>query len=128
MPVSPPAPTTFDTLVNNPYTPPAMSHTSRSYLNAAERRDAILSAAVAVAREKGLAGMTRQAVADAACVAPGLVSHYFATMANLEDRVIRQAIAEKVLEVLADALAKRHPSAQLAPLRLRQQALSTLSK
>lgn len=105
-----------------------MSTTPRTYLPAVERSQTILDAALAVAAEVGLGGMTRQAVADAAGVAPGLVSHYFHTMDNLEDRVIRAAIDRKVLAVLADALAKRHPTAKIASVHLQRQALSSLSK
>jgi AcrR family transcriptional regulator len=72
-------------------------------------KDTILNAAVTIARNYGLRGLTRQTVADASACAVGTVNYHFETMDALRDAVVDFAVANEVIEVLAQARAERHP-------------------
>jgi hypothetical protein len=73
-----------------------------------------------LARSAGLANVTREQIATEAGVAAGLVSLRLGTMPALRRSVMRAAVAQEVLEVVAEGLAARDPYALAAPLELRQ--------
>lgn len=93
-----------------------------SRLPAADRRAAILAAAKRV----GWSSLTREAVADAAGVSPGLVSYYFGSMDELRDEMMSAAVADSDVAVIAAGIAAGHPAAQAAPLDLRRAAALSL--
>lgn len=95
----------------------------------ADRREQILAAAVQLARHQRFDTLTRSQIADAAQVAVGTVSHACGTMRAVHDGILRRAIADNVLEVIADGLASRNPIAKNETTeRQRLAALSTLNK
>lgn len=71
------------------------------------QKDNILKAAVATAKTLGLHGFARVDVARAAQVAEATVSHHFGTMPELRKAVVRAAVSEEILSILADARAGR---------------------
>lgn len=71
------------------------------------QKDNILKAAVTVAKTFGLHGFARIDVATEARVAEATVSHHFGTMPELRKAVVRQAVSEEILSILADARAGR---------------------
>jgi len=93
-----------------------------------ERRAAILTAAVELARVEGYNRITREGVANAAGVSPGLVSQYFNTMAQLRRALIRHAINAEppVLEIIAQGLTAQDPHALRASDELKKQAVALL--
>lgn len=93
----------------------------------AERKTQLIAAAVRVAARDGYANMTREAVALAADVSPGLVSRYLGTMIALRRTVMRAAVKQGVVRVIAQGLAARDPYALKAPDSLRQAAAQTLT-
>jgi AcrR family transcriptional regulator len=90
------------------------------------RKEAILAVALERARSIGLNNLRRDDIAAHAGVANGLVSRYFSTMTQLRRAVVRAAIRQEVLPVLAQALASRDPDALKAPEDLQKRALASL--
>jgi AcrR family transcriptional regulator len=76
--------------------------TGRRRLSAAERRDQLVAAAVAVLAEQGYAGATADAIAQRAGVSKGLLWHYFADLDDLFEQTAVRTVA-----VLRDAVAAR---------------------
>lgn len=86
----------------------------------------ILVVAVDVAREVGYNHMTREQVAEAAGVSMGLVSKYFNTMCQLRRDVMRYAVKNEVLEIIAQGLVHKDKHARKASDELKDKALSLL--
>lgn len=70
----------------------------------------ILAAAVSMAKKHGLRNFSREQVAKAAKMAEATVSFHFQNMDNLRRAVVKAAIADEVLPILADARADRASS------------------
>lgn len=70
----------------------------------AVRKNSILAAALIVAARSHYAHMTRSAVALEAGVSGPLVQHYFGTMPQLRRDVMRKAVRDGVLIVIAQGL------------------------
>lgn len=79
--------------------------------NPADRRQLILTAALANARDAGLAAVTRASVAERAGVTAPLVSHYFGTMNLLNRAIVGEAIRLRDLRVIGQAIVAREPRA-----------------
>lgn len=88
------------------------------------RKADILAAALKLSERRGYASITRQEVTEAAGVTGPLVNHYFGTMAQLRRDIIRHAIKEENLRVLAQGLVAGDKYARRAPAKLRQRALA----
>jgi AcrR family transcriptional regulator len=71
----------------------------------AERRSAIVAAALAVMTRKGMAGTTVRDVAEQMGTSSGLIHHYFASMDDLLAAAFDQA-ASQDLEVTREAMAR----------------------
>jgi len=91
------------------------------------RKEYILAAAVDVARVQGYHKLTRERVAEAAGVSPGLVSHHFSTMQKLRGDVMRHAVKTGILEIVAQGLAMRDDHARRAPMELKQRAAALMT-
>lgn len=90
------------------------------------RKADILEHALAEAAAVGWAAMTRDGIAARAGCSAGLVSSYFGTMLELRRSVMRAAIKQGKLSILAAGLASGDANAAKAPDDLKQQALATL--
>lgn len=90
-------------------------------------RNAMLAAAIDLSVEEGFANFTRNSVADRAGYAASLVSHTFGSVDALREAVIAQAIEEKNLTIIAQALAAGHPAVQGLSPELKQQAATALT-
>lgn len=93
-------------------------------LTPTDRRKQILNAAVELAQRDGYLSISQNRVAQEASVSPGLVYHYFP--GTLKQAVMKEAIAEGHLSILAEGLAARDPVALRAPTSLRAAAIATL--
>lgn len=91
------------------------------------RSTQMLEAAIAQATEHGVYRVTREQVAAAAGVAPGLVTLRLGTMPNMRRTVMRNAVARGILSIVADGLAQRDAHALAAPEELRQKAAASLA-
>ncbi len=93
-----------------------------------DRKNQILEAAIKVAeRPGGWAKLTRDAVAKESECAEGLPSKYFGTMVNFKRAIMRAAIRELNLSVIAQGLAAGDKVAMKADVALKRKALATLA-
>ena len=91
------------------------------------RKSTIVDAALTLAERDGFTGFTRDAVATAAGCSMGLVNHHFGTMNQLRRDVMRAAIRQGVIAVVAQGLAARDPQALKAPQELKDRAARSLT-
>lgn len=75
-----------------------------------ERREEIITAALEVAEEIGFLKVSRERVAGRAGTSAGLVSHYMGTVGELHERILRRAVQQQNLAVLAQAVSVNHPT------------------
>ena len=90
------------------------------------RRDAVLAAAINLATRDGFSNITRDGVAKQAGVGAGTVNLYYGTVPQLKRDVMRTAIKQKLLPIIAQGIAARDPRALRAPDDLKRQALESL--
>lgn len=98
----------------------------RDRLSPGDRTEQILRAAVEAAKTIGYDKLTRDVVAAKAGCSIGLVSLRFKTMPQLRRAVMRRAIADGVLPVIAQGIVAKDVHALKAPEKLRRQAIATL--
>lgn len=96
-------------------------------LKPTDRKTQILDAALAVAKKQGYAHVTRDAIAAEAGCAPGLVSHYLGTMVDTRRDIMRAAIRQRVLPIIAQGLAANDRHARKAPDDVKQAALASIA-
>lgn len=90
------------------------------------RKQQILEAAVRRAGVVGLARTRRDDVAVEAGVGAGLVTRYFSTMTQLKRAIIRYAVHNEILPLIAEALVANEPEAMKATKELKERALASL--
>lgn len=95
-------------------------------LKPADRTEQLLAAALRLASKHGLANITRAQIAEYAEVAPSLVSARLGTMEALRRSVMRAAVAQEVLPVIAEGVATRNKYALKAAPSLIERALGSL--
>ena len=93
----------------------------------AERKAAILAAAVDMAKAEGYQWITRDAVAERAKVGAGSVNVAFGRMVELKRAVLTHAVQAEIVEIVAQGLADQHPIAKDAPPDLKRKALAHLA-
>lgn len=98
-----------------------------SRLKPTDRKQQILAAALVIAKRAGYAHVTREAIAVEAECAPALVSNYFGTMTSMRRDIMRAAIRERVLTIVAQGLAAGDAHARKAPDDIKQAALASLA-
>lgn len=96
-------------------------------LEARERTAQILAAALKLAAKDGYGRITREAIAAAAGVSPGLVTHHMGTMEQLRRDVMREAVRAECLPVIAQGLVARDRHALKAPDPLQKKALASFA-
>ncbi len=89
-------------------------------------REKILEAAYQMAVRDGFNSLTRDSIAAEAETAKGAINHHFGTVSVVRDEVMRMAIQNEELSIIAQGLATDDGIAKTAPLELRQRAISTL--
>ena len=89
-------------------------------------RAEILDAALDVAERGHYLQITREDIASAAGVSPGLVAYYLGPMDRVRDAVMTEAVRVERLAVVAQGLSARDPIALEAPRVLRHQAARAL--
>ena len=92
------------------------------------RKDSILSSAILVAKEVGFDKVTRDQVAEQAGISTGLVHHHFSTMVQLKRALMRHAIKDGILEIIAQGLAVHDEQAKKAPRELQLRAVEQLAE
>lgn len=75
-----------------------------------ERKQQIVTAAVELAiLNGGYKNITRDGIAALANCSMGLINHYFGTVEELKDEVIKQAIDLAIPELIAEAILDKSP-------------------
>ena len=100
---------------------------SRTRMQPDKRTAESLAAAVKLAKRNGFAKLTRDGVAEAAKVSTGLVSTHFGSVEKLRDEVMRAAVRDEILSIVAEGIANGNRIARRAPAPLRTRALQSLS-
>jgi AcrR family transcriptional regulator len=98
------------------------------HLPPADRTRDLLAVAVAVAAVQGWRTLTRDAIAAAAGVSPGLVSARLGTMDALRRSVMRAAVRERVVPVVAEGLVHGDKQARRADEALVAQAAAWVAR
>lgn len=89
-------------------------------------KEAILLAAVEVAKRDGYTSITRQAVANRAGYAESLINVYFNTMSQLKTDVMRYAIKNNVLSIIAQGVVNGDSRVKKLPESVRTAALNSM--
>lgn len=91
------------------------------------RKDQILNAAIDYAKKVGYHKITREGIATNAGVSINLINRYFGTMPKFKRSIMRAAINQEVLEIVAQGLAAGDSHAKKAPPELKKQAASLIA-
>lgn len=97
----------------------------------AERKAAILTAAMAATTKHGFSHVRQKHIADEAECSYGTVSLYFNTMAQMRRAIMREAIRSNLLPIIAQGFGISDPDAKkacAASTELKQKVLAALSK
>lgn len=86
---------------------------------ATERAEHLLDVALKLAAADGLQALTRERIATAAGVSPALVSARLGTMDAMRRSVMRRAVQQRVVRVVAEGLVAGDKHAQRADQALR---------
>jgi AcrR family transcriptional regulator len=93
-----------------------------------ERKDQLLTEALILSKELGYSHITRDGVANRAGVSYGLVTRYFDSIDNLKRLVMKKAIKEEVVEIIAQGLVRKDPLTKKLNPQLKAKVLLYLSK
>ena len=96
-------------------------------LKPADRKAEILEAAIALATKRGVRRLTREEIAEAAGVTPGLITIRFKTIAALRKEIIIQGVKREILPIIAEGLLDREPAAMKADPALRFRAMASVA-
>ena len=97
-------------------------------MEAKQRIEELTAAALAVAERDGWAGLRRDAIAVHAGVTGGLVTVKLGTMTDLRRRVMRAAIQQRAMRVLAEGLAANDKCARRMPDELKREVALWLAQ
>lgn len=91
-----------------------------------ERKQEVMDAALALARESHYSLVTREAVAERAGCATGTVSRLYGTMPQFRRAIMSAAVARLDLRVIAQGIAAREPKALAVKPTVKKQALESI--
>ncbi len=86
----------------------------------------ILDSAIHIAKRDGFLNITRENIANHAKVSTGKVTMAYGTMVKLKRAIMRKAIKEEILSIIADGVLTKHPCIQKCDVELRTKAVDTL--
>lgn len=92
-----------------------------------DRKSQLLEAALKIAKKIGYTKVTREAIAKDADVSPALVSFYFGSTPNMKRDIMRHAVKQGIVEIIAQGLADKNPYAAKAPPELKKKAAQHLA-
>lgn len=92
-----------------------------------DRSAHVFKCAVKLMERHGYTRVSRSAIAESAECSPALVNVYFGTMGKLRAEVLRHAVRESNLTLLAQGIVARHRVALAAPAALKARAIQSLS-
>lgn len=86
----------------------------------------ILDAAIELAKADGYQWITRAQVCARAEVSAGTVNNAYGDMRGLKRAVLRAAVEQGIIEIVAQGLADNHPIALEAPAEIKAQVAARL--
>lgn len=92
-----------------------------------DRSEHVFKCAVKLMERHGYDRVSRELIAESAACSPALVNVYFGTMSKLRSEVLRHAVRESNLTLLAQGIVSRHRVALAAPAALKARAIQSLS-
>lgn len=99
------------------------THKANKYrANPELRREHILDAAVKIAKNIGYTNVTRNAIAESAGISTGLVTNYLGTLPAMQRTLMRYAIKNSIVEIVAQGLANKDKHARKATPELKERA------
>lgn len=90
------------------------------------RKAEMISAALREAKRAGFVNLTRRNIALECGVSEPLVNHYLGTLTQLKRTVMRAAVSQEILKIVAEGLAIRDPHALKASKELKQKAIASI--
>jgi len=100
----------------------------RNRKNPENRKKEILEAAIRLSKKIGYSHITRDGVAEKAGVSFALVSFYYGTIEKLKAAVLKEAIGEEIIEIIAQGLVRKDKQTARLPQDLKDKVLQHLSK
>lgn len=91
------------------------------------QRERILAAALHLSQIGNYATITREQITIYAQCSPGLLNHYYSTMAQLRRDVMRAAVRLRIGAIVAQGLVAKDPIALKAPEDLKKQAAASIT-
>ncbi len=82
---------------------------------AKDRREEILAVAVRLSALAGYRNVTRNQIAEVVGLTPQAIQHHIGTVANMRRDIMRKAIADENLTVIAQGMANKDEHALKAP-------------
>jgi AcrR family transcriptional regulator len=95
-------------------------------MSKADRTEEILKATTELADRHGLAGITREMIANRLGISTGLINSHYGTMQQLRRAVMRRAVQGRNLKLIAEGLVLNDPVARKAPDELRKAAAAAI--
>jgi len=102
--------------------------TRAARINPKHRQKLILDAAVKLSSMIGYENITRDAVAEIADVSSPLVGKYFGRMSELKNAVIREAIIQENVQIIAQGIISKNTYTKRINVKLRHKVIEYLSK
>jgi AcrR family transcriptional regulator len=93
-----------------------------------ERAQQVLEVAVKLATKRGLRQVTRGEIAEAADCSAGLVTKYLGGRQEMQTAIVKAAIKQRIVPIVATAIADRYPAALRAPEDLKAEAIAYLAR
>jgi AcrR family transcriptional regulator len=106
---------------------PAGTVKSSKHVPAALSKKHIIAAALVESEEQGHYKFTRRGVAERAGVSESLIQYYFGTMQKLRRSVMRAAVDQAVLPIVAMGLVMKDPHAVKAPDEVKRAAAAHIA-
>lgn len=91
-----------------------------------DRKSEIIQSALKLARTKGYTKVSRNMIAADLDCTPPVIHYHFGTMAKLRRAVMRAAVQQEDLVVIAQGLAAGDEQAKKAPESIKREALGAL--
>ena len=90
-------------------------------------KEAIIGAAINLAREKPYYQLTQADVCKAADCSKGLLTYHFGSMDGFYNSLVENAIKYRILRIVGDAITQRHPLALACPDDMRLASIRALN-
>lgn len=97
-------------------------------LDPKDRHRALIEHALVLATHAGVHRLTREQIAEAAGISPALVSHYLGTMGDMRRTIMRAAVKQRIVSVVARGIAVGDPFALRADDDLKRRAAAFLAE